>query len=99
MKLPVAAQQIQFGVVSPEAAKRLSGYELLKGILDGVFPAPPIAKVFNFRLSEAEPGCVVFTGQPAFDHYNPIGSVHGGFAATLLDSCMGCAVHSTLKAG
>jgi uncharacterized protein (TIGR00369 family) len=99
MKPPAAAQQIQFGIVPTEVAKLLSGYELLRGILEGVFPAPPITKVFNFRLSGVVVGQVAFTGQPAFDYYNPIGSVHGGFAATLLDSCMGCAVHSTLKAG
>jgi uncharacterized protein (TIGR00369 family) len=89
----------EYGVIPPAEAKLLSGYELLRRILDGVFPAPPITKVFNFRLSEAEPGRVVFAGKPALDYYNPIGSVHGGFAATLLDSCMGCAVHSTLPAG
>lgn len=99
MKPPPAAQQIEFGIVPPEKAKLLTGFELLKGILDGMFPHPPITKAFNFRFSEVEVGRIVFTGQPAFDYYNPIGSVHGGFAATLLDSCMGCAVHSTLQAG
>jgi uncharacterized protein (TIGR00369 family) len=62
-------------------------------------PIPPITRVFNFRLSEVEPGRAVFTGEPSAEYYNPIGSVHGGFAATLLDSCMGCAVHSALPAG
>ncbi len=91
--------QRDYGIIPPEEAKRLSGYELIKGVLDGLFPAPPITKVFNFRLSEVEKGRSVFTGQPRFDYYNPIGSVHGGYAATLLDSCMGCAVHSALPAG
>lgn len=93
------AAQPEYGVVSAEEAKLLSGYEFLKRILDGVFPAPPITKVFNFRLSEVEPGRVVFTGRPSRDYYNPIGSAHGGYAATLLDSCLGCAVHSSLPAG
>jgi uncharacterized protein (TIGR00369 family) len=91
--------QPEYGVAPAAEAKRMSGYELIKRILDGVFPAPPIAKVFNFRLTEVEHGRAVFTGQATRDYYNPIGSVHGGFAATLLDSCMGCAVHSALPAG
>ena len=94
-----ATRQLDYGIIPATEAKALSGFELIKRILDGTAPAPPIAKVFNFRLSEAEPGRAVFTAQPVFDYYNPIGSVHGGFAATLLDSCMGCAVHTTLPAG
>ena len=96
---PQTTQQLEYGLVPSAEARHLSGYELIKRILDGAAPAPPIAKVFNFRLSEAEPGRAVFTAKPAIDYYNPIGSVHGGFAATLLDSCMGCAVHTTLPAG
>lgn len=88
-----------YGTVPPAEAKRLSGYQLIRGILDGAFPVPPIGKLFNFRLAEVEPGRAVFTGSPSFDYYNPIGSVHGGYAATLLDSCMGCAIHTTLPAG
>ena len=94
-----AAQQLDYGVVPPAEAGRLSGYELMKGMMDGRYPLPPIAKVFGFRLSEVELGRVVFTGQPGFEYYNPNGVVHGGFAATLLDSCLGCAIHSTLPAG
>lgn len=96
---PQVAREREAGLVSPAEAKRLSGYELMKGILEGIYPIPPIAKALNFRLTEVEPGRAVFTGQPAFDYYNPIGSVHGGYAATLLDSCMGCAVHSALPVG
>lgn len=98
MKHP-PSPQLDYGLVSPAEAKLLSGFDLIKRILDGTLPAPPITKVFNFRLSEADLGRAVFTGHPARDFYNPIGSVHGGFAATLLDSCMGCAVHSALPAG
>ncbi|HLJ25717.1 MAG TPA: PaaI family thioesterase [Candidatus Angelobacter sp.] len=96
---PHLAKHLEYGVVPPAEAKALSGYELVKRILEGRYPAPPIAKVFGFVLSQVEPGRVVFTGQPAFDYYNPLGSVHGGFAATMLDSCMGCSVHSMLPAG
>jgi len=87
------------GTIPIAQAKTLTGYQLIKGILEGAFPVPPISKVLNFRLAEIEPGRAVFKGQPSLDYYNPIGSVHGGYAATLLDSCMGCAVHTTLPAG
>ncbi|HEY6970797.1 MAG TPA: PaaI family thioesterase [Candidatus Angelobacter sp.] len=96
---PQASKVINVGVIPPGEAKLFSGYDLIKGIIDGKYPIPPIANALNFRLSEVEPGRAVFTGQPTFDHYNPIGSVHGGFAATLLDSCMSCAVHTMLPAG
>jgi len=99
MESQAPTKQTVYGIIPAAEAKGLSGYELMKRIRDGEFPVPPIAKVFNFRLAEVEPGRAVFTGQPSFDYYNPIGSVHGGYAATLLDSCMGCAVHSTLPAG
>ena len=87
------------GIIPPTEVKQLTGYELIKGIRDGIYPAPPISKVLNFQLAEIEPGRAVFTGKPSLEYYNPIGSVHGGFAATLLDSCMSCAVHTTLPAG
>ena len=88
-----------FGVVPLEQARALDGLSLFKGLLEGRHPAPPISKVLGFRLSEVEAGRVVFDYTPVFDHYNPLGSVHGGIAATLLDSVMGCCIHTTLKAG
>ena len=62
-------------------------------------PNPPISEVLGFHLIEVEHGRAVFEGLPEFRHYNPIGTVHGGFAATLLDSALGCAVFSTLAKG
>lgn len=76
-----------------------SGLDLLQAMREGHVPAPPISGVLDFRLTEVEFGLVVFTGQPRRRHYNPIGTVHGGWTATLLDSCMGCAVHTTLDQG
>lgn len=81
-----------------EVASR-SGIDLLAAMRDGLAPAPPISAVLDFRLTQVEAGFVVFTGQPRRRHYNPIGTVHGGWTATLLDSCMGCAVHTTLDQG
>jgi uncharacterized protein (TIGR00369 family) len=77
----------------------MTGLELLRAIAAGHAPGAPIADLLGFEPVEAEEGRVVFASTPRTDHYNPIGSVHGGFAATLLDSAMGCAVHTTLGEG
>ena len=87
------------GVTPLAQVKHLSGLEFMQGILDGRLPPPPIAAALKFELVELERGRAVFAGVPEFAFYNPIGVVHGGYAATLLDSCMGCAVHTTLPAG
>lgn len=82
-----------------EAGRGLSGLEFLQKIVAGELPRPPIAALMNFELVELSEGHAVFAVEPAEYHYNPIGVVHGGLAATLLDSATGCAVHSTLPAG
>jgi uncharacterized protein (TIGR00369 family) len=85
----------------PTAAAGLAmrGIEYLRAIAEERFPAPPIARLLDFRIVELAEGRAVFEVTPSEQHYNPIGVVHGGLAATLLDSAMGCAVHSTLDAG
>lgn len=85
--------------VLAKAGRDLSGLEYLSKIVAGELPPPPIGALMDFRISELSAGRAVFTVTPAEYHYNPIGVVHGGVAATLLDSAMGCAVHSTLPAG
>ena len=95
MKLP----ETGFGVVPVEQARGMDGMTLFGEILAGRLPAPPICKALGIRLAEVELGRVVFGYEPVFEHYNPLGSVHGGVAATLLDSVMGCCIHTTLKAG
>ena len=82
-----------------KSAVGLSGMEYLQKIVSGELPPPPIANLMDFRLGELSEGHAVFLVEPAEYHYNPIGVVHGGLAATLLDSAMGCAIHSTLPAG
>lgn len=82
-----------------DAARGLTGMEFLQKIVAGQLPPPPIAALMNFELVELSEGHAVFAVEPKEYHYNPIGVVHGGLAATLLDSAMGCAVHSTLPAG
>jgi uncharacterized protein (TIGR00369 family) len=82
-----------------EEGRKLAGLDYVRAIERGDLPAPPISKLMDFRLVEAEPGRAVFEMTPGPQHYNPIGSVHGGIALTLLDSAMGCAVHTLLEAG
>jgi len=84
---------------SAAAGAELSGLECMRAIVDGALPPPPIAQLLAFTVIEVEHGRAVFAMEPAEWMYNPIGMVHGGVAATLLDSCMGCAVHTTLDAG
>ncbi|MBI4273934.1 MAG: PaaI family thioesterase [Rhizobiales bacterium] len=88
-----------FGVVPAQTLLAHDGLSFLKGIIAGDLPAPPIAETLGFALVAVENGRAVFEGMPKFEHYNPIGVVHGGFAATLLDSALGCAVHSSLAKG
>ncbi len=82
-----------------DAGAGLSGLDYLKAVFERRLPPPPIAMTLDFTGAEVEEGRAVFVGQPAEFHYNPIGVVHGGYAMTLLDSAMGCAVQSTLAAG
>ena len=82
-----------------EVGRGLSGLEYLRKFVAGELPPPPISALMNFGLVEVGEGRAVFAVKPAEYHYNPIGVVHGGLAATLLDSAMGCAIHSMLPAG
>jgi len=88
-----------YGVVAPDVLKSHDGLGFLRGIVNGTIPNPPISELLGFHLVEVEEGRAVFEGVPEFRHYNPIGSVHGGFAATLLDSALGCAIFSTIRKG
>jgi uncharacterized protein (TIGR00369 family) len=82
-----------------ERAREMDGLSFVRALLEGELPPAPIAVLLGFAPVEAGPGRVVFKLEPGERHHNPIGSVHGGVAATLLDSAMGCAVHTTLPAG
>ena len=78
---------------------QLDGLNALRAMIAGELPPPPIATLLGFELVEVEPGRAIFAVEPGAQHYNPIGMVHGGLAATLIDSATGCAVHTTLPAG
>jgi uncharacterized protein (TIGR00369 family) len=87
------------GVASREQVAGRSGMQVFEAIFAGELPRPPIGDTLDFLLVHVEPGRAVFQGRPQRRHYNPLGTVHGGWFATLLDSAVGCAVHSSLPAG
>lgn len=95
----MAGMEPNYGVADIDVLRQLSGLDFLRGIIEGRLPAAPISQLIGFRITRADPGEVTFESTPEFRHYNPIGSVHGGYMATLLDSCMACAVQTTLPAG
>jgi uncharacterized protein (TIGR00369 family) len=77
----------------------LSGLDTLRGMIDRTLPAPPFSQATTIYLTAAEDGRVEFEGVPTEAFFNPLGTIHGGWTAAILDSAMACAVHSTLKAG
>lgn len=81
------------------AGAGMTGLELLTAMSQGRLPSPPVASMLGFRTFEVEPEVVTVTIDPQEFHYNPLGTVHGGVIATLLDTVAGCAVHTTLPAG
>jgi uncharacterized protein (TIGR00369 family) len=86
-------------MITADALRQMSGLEFLHAMMRGELPPPPISQILGFALVEASEGRAVFATQPAEFHYNPIGVVHGGLAATLLDSAMACAIQTMLPAG
>jgi uncharacterized protein (TIGR00369 family) len=88
-----------YGTVSADRRKQMSGLEFVQGLVDGTLPLNTIAQTLGYDVTEAVSGRVVVTAEPSGNHLNPAGTVHGGFAATLLDSCMGLAIQSTLAKG
>ena len=100
-----AAQNARFdggvgvGVARPEQVAGLDGLEIMQAMLSGELPFPPIAQTLDFLLVEVERGRAVFQGTPGPAHLNPMGGIHGGWFATLLDSALGCAVHTMMPVG
>lgn len=88
-----------FGTASAERQKEMSGLEFVQGLADGSLPLNTMAETLGYDVSEAANGRVVVTAIPDATHLNPAGTVHGGLAATMLDSAMGLAIHSTLEKG
>jgi uncharacterized protein (TIGR00369 family) len=88
-----------YGTVSADRQKEMSGLEFVRGLVDGTLPLNTIAETLGYDVTEVEKGRVVVTATPSGSHLNPSGTVHGGLSATLLDSCMGLAIRSTLEKG
>jgi len=95
----IEAAGARAGVAHPEQIAGKSGLEIMQALLRGELPYPPISETLGFFLIEVGDGHAVFQGEPQFKHYNPLGTVHGGWYATLLDSALGCAVQTKLPAG
>lgn len=89
----------KYGLIPHEIWKNEKPIEVFQKMIRGELPAPPIGESFDFRVSEISDGRVVLEGKPHKKFYNPLGSIHGGFISTLLDSAMATAIHSTLDAG
>ena len=96
---PHEVNGVKVHTASLEEIRAYSGLDFLLRMVAGTVPPPPIAATLGFTLAEVAPGLAVFTMTPGLHHYNPIGSVHGGVACTLLDSCMGCAVQTNVPKG
>jgi len=94
-----ARMQTEPGVARPDQVRGRTGLQTMKALLDGELPPPPIALTMDFTLVSVAFGEAVFQGRPLRKHYNPLGGVHGGWFATLLDSALGCAVHTTMPVG
>ena len=88
-----------YGTVSADKQKEMTGLEFVQGLANGTLPLNTIARTLGYDVTEAESGRVVIIAEPGVDHLNPAGTVHGGLAATMLDSCMGLAIQSTLDKG
>ena len=86
-------------VLSMEEILEISGLDMMEGILKGIYPAAPIANILNYKVHAVEKGRVVFRGSPNLESRNPMGTLHGGWYGTILDSAMACAVMTTLPAG
>jgi uncharacterized protein (TIGR00369 family) len=97
--MPTRTANKTFGTVSADRQKAMSGLEFVQGLVDGTLPLNTIAQTLGYDVTEAASGRVVVTAEPSGIHLNPAGTVHGGLAAALLDSCMGLAVQSTLEKG
>jgi len=86
-------------ILSMAEILEIPGLDMMQGILDGIYPAAPIAKILNYKVHAVEKGKVVFRGAPNLGSRNPMGTIHGGWYGTILDSAMACAVMTTLPAG
>ena len=95
----IIPEDVEVGCIPPQRAMESSGLDVLRDLAAGEIPPPPISRLMNLALTAVDDGFAEFRGIPLFDHYNPNGVVHGGWAATILDSALGCAVNTRLPPG
>ena len=98
-RLETAQRTGAYGTIPLADLSRFTGLELMQRLIDGTYPPPAIGGALDFVLKEAEEGRVTFIGWPSGKHLNPMGTVHGGWAATIMDSALACAVHTTCAPG
>ena len=96
---PNVSIERRYGVVSADERRALGGLEFVQRLVTGALPLNTMARTLGYDIVEATAGRVIVTATPSADHLNPAGTVHGGFAATLLDTCMGLAVLTTIGTG
>jgi uncharacterized protein (TIGR00369 family) len=97
--MPSSSASKTYGTVTADRQKEMSGLEFVQGLVDGTLPLNSMARTLDYDVTEAANGRVVVSAEPSGIHLNPAGTVHGGLAATLLDTCMGLAIQSTLEKG
>jgi uncharacterized protein (TIGR00369 family) len=97
--MPNRAASTTYGTVSSEQQKGMTGLEFVQGLANSILPLNTIARTLGYDITEVESGRVVVTAEPRDIHLNPAGTVHGGLTATMLDSCMGLTIQSTLPKG
>ncbi|MCU0790614.1 MAG: PaaI family thioesterase [Nitratireductor sp.] len=95
----IIPDDVAAGIIPLDRLRDTAGIELFREMLAGNLPPAHIAKLMNFNLTDVDDGMARFFGRPLLEHYNPAGSVHGGWMATLLDSALGCCVMTKLPAG
>lgn len=96
---PGHVSRLGLGTIPYADIEHYTGLQLLRRVVAGEYPSAPISGLMNFALVEVEEGRAVFRGLPGAQHLNPLGGVHGGWAATVMDSALGCCVHTLLEAG
>jgi uncharacterized protein (TIGR00369 family) len=99
MSMTKISKERRYGIVGADERQALVGLEFVQGLVAGSLPLNTMARTLGYDIVEASIGRVVVTANPSGDHLNPAGTVHGGLAATLLDTCMGLAVHTTIERG
>jgi uncharacterized protein (TIGR00369 family) len=92
-------EERHYDVVPTQVMASMSGLEFMQAMIDGKIPAPPITRAMKFLVTKVEKGYALAEAIPSFEYYNPIGSVHGGYAATLLDTVLGISVHTMMEKG